>query len=112
MAAGAIRAGIAILLRQADLNVSDLSQVLIAGGFGSFIRRSKAQRIGLLPGRIDHRSITYVGNTSLDGARWALLSTAARQRAEEIARRTVHVQLSEDPQFQMEFAEAMIFPES
>ncbi len=112
LAAGAIRAGIAILLRQAGLDVSDLSQVLIAGGFGSFIRRSKAQRIGLLPAQIDHRAITYVGNASLDGARWALLSTAARQRAEEIARRTVHVQLSEDPQFQMEFAEAMIFPES
>ena len=110
LASGAIRAGIRILLRQAGLTTADLRRVLIAGGFGSFIRRSKAQRIGLLPADIDHRKIAYVGNTSLDGARWALLSTAAREQAEELARSAAHVQLSEDPNFQTEFAEAMIFP--
>jgi len=85
--------------------------VLIAGGFGSFIRRDHAQRIGLLPGEVDHRRISYIGNASLAGARWALLSTDARKRAEQLARTAKHVQLSEDPEFQMEFAEAMIFPE-
>ena len=47
---------------------------------------------------------------SLKGAKLALLSTAARKRAEELARHTQHVQLAHDPDFQMEFAEAMIFP--
>ena len=110
LAAGAIRAGISILLRGAGLKTTDLKKVLIAGGFGSFIRRSKAQRIGLLPADIDHRRITYVGNASLNGAKWALLSTEARGRAENYARAARHVQLSEDPHFQVEFAEAMVFP--
>ena len=110
LAAGAIRAGIAILLRQAGVASSELKRVLIAGGFGSFIRRSKAQRIGLLPADIDHSHITYVGNASLTGARCALLSTNARERAEELARRTEHVELSQDANFQAEFVEAMIFP--
>jgi len=107
---GAIRAGISILLRQAGLRASDLGTVLIAGGFGSFIRRDKAQRIGLIPPEIDHRRIHYVGNVSLAGARWALLSLDAREHGEDLARRTHHVQLSMDREFQAEFAEAMVFP--
>ena len=76
LATGAIRAGIAILLRQAGLGPKDLRQVLIGGGFGNFIRRSNAQRIGLLPCEIEHRRIRYMGNTSLAGARLAALSAA------------------------------------
>ncbi|HDZ42304.1 MAG TPA: DUF4445 domain-containing protein, partial [Phycisphaerae bacterium] len=112
LACGAIRAGIRILLKQAGIESGDLSRVLLAGGFASFIRRSHAQRIGLLPGEIDRGRIRYVGNASLNGARWALLSTKARQRAEDYARRTRHVELSQDPDFQMQFADAMIFPDS
>jgi len=111
LATGAIRAGVNILLRKASLACGDLSRVLIAGGFGSFIRRSRAQRIGLLPAEVEHRRIQYVGNASLNGARWALGSIAARREAEDLARRTMHVELSMDAHFQMEFAEAMIFPE-
>ena len=99
-----------ILLKQAGLEPTDLKRVLIAGGFGSFIRRSKAQRIGLLPAEIDRSLIHYVGNTSLAGAKWALLSTGARKHTEQLARAVRHVQLSEDPDFQATFAEAMIFP--
>lgn len=110
LAAGAVRAGIEILLSRAGLSSMELDLLLIAGGFGSFIRRSNAQRIGLLPAEIDHRRIHYVGNASLSGARWALLSTKARKEAELLARRTLHVGLSEDPDFQRTFVEAMIFP--
>jgi uncharacterized 2Fe-2S/4Fe-4S cluster protein (DUF4445 family) len=111
LACGAIRAGVRILLGRAGLGPADLQSVLIAGAFGTFIRRSKAQRIGLLPGEIPHQKIHYVGNASLNGARWALLSVRARKRAEQLARQTLHVQLSEAPDFLTQFAEAMIFPE-
>ena len=112
LASGAIRAGINILLRKAGIKASDLDRVLLAGGFASFIRRSHAQRIGLLPGDVERERIHYVGNASLNGARWALLSTESRLKAEAYARTTDHVQLSEDMDFQVEFADAMIFPES
>lgn len=111
LASGAIRAGIKILLKQAGLEPHELGHVLIAGGFGSFIRRSNAQQIGLFPEGLNRQQINYVGNVSLSGARWALLSTRAREHAEELARQTRHVELSTDPNFQMEFAEAMLFPE-
>ena len=112
LSAGAIRAGVAILLKQAGIASGDLKRVLIAGGFGSFIRRNHAQRLGLLPADVPHERIHYVGNASLNGARWALLSTDARKRAETLARRVRHVELSRDMDFQMQFAEAMIFPVS
>jgi len=111
LAAGAIRAGIVLLLRQAGLQPTDLQRVLIGGGFGNFIRRSNAQRIGLLPCEIEHRRIRYMGNTSLAGARLAAVSRRGRQVAEELARRTGHVDLSTDAAFQDAFADAMTFPE-
>ena len=110
LAAGAIRAGIRIVLKQVGLAPGDLTQVLLAGGFGSFIRRRNARQIGLLPPELESHHIHYVGNTSLSGARWALLSSRARQHAEDLARRTRHVELSMDPNFQIEFGEAMLFP--
>ena len=111
LATGAIRAGMNILLRRAGVKIADLESGLVAGGFGSFIRRSKAQRIGLLPAGLPHDRIRYVGNASLNGAKWAVLSTRAHDRAEELARKATHVNLSEDLEFQMEFAEAMLFPD-
>ena len=110
LAVGAIRAGVKIMLKNADIEAKDISRVLIAGGFGSFIRRANAQTIGLLPTEIEHRKINYVGNASLAGAKWALLSSNARCHAEELARNTKHLELSLDTNFQMEFADAMIFP--
>jgi uncharacterized 2Fe-2S/4Fe-4S cluster protein (DUF4445 family) len=88
-----------------------LHRVLIGGGFGNFIRRSNAQRIGLLPHEIEHRRIRYMGNTSLAGARLAALSMQSRQQAEEFARRTEHVELSNDRAFHEVFADSMLFPE-
>jgi uncharacterized 2Fe-2S/4Fe-4S cluster protein (DUF4445 family) len=112
LATGAIRAGIVILLQQAGLQPKDLDRVLIGGGFGNFIRRSNAQRIGLLPCEIEHRRIRYMGNTSLAGARLVALSRQSRRLAEELARRTEHVDLSTDMAFHQAFAEAMLFPEA
>jgi uncharacterized 2Fe-2S/4Fe-4S cluster protein (DUF4445 family) len=110
LAAGAIRAGIAILLKQAGLQPGDLQNVYIAGGFGNFIRRNNAQRIGLLPNEIEHKRIRYLGNTSLAGARLTARSLECRRQAEAIARQTEHVDLSLDRDFQEAFADAMIFP--
>jgi uncharacterized 2Fe-2S/4Fe-4S cluster protein (DUF4445 family) len=111
LATAAIRAGFNILLRRVGLDVRAIDRVLIAGGFGNFIRRSNAQRIGLLPAGIERHRIVFVGNTSLAGARLAAVSQNVRAHAETLARRTRHVDLSMDPAFQMEYIEGMFFPE-
>ena len=112
LATGALKVGVGILLKQHNLDSGDINRVLIAGGFGSFIRRRNAQRIGLIPADIPAERISYVGNVSLHGAKWVLVSTAARRKAESIAKTAQHVELSSDMEFQMAFAESMIFPEN
>jgi uncharacterized 2Fe-2S/4Fe-4S cluster protein (DUF4445 family) len=111
LAVGAIRAGVEIMLRKTDTKVEEIENIFIAGGFGSFIRRNNAQRIGLIPSNVPKNKISFIGNSSLDGAQIALLSTHARRKAEEIAKNASHIQLSLDMDFQTEFANAMIFPE-
>ena len=111
LATGAIRAGIVILLAEAGRSPADLESVLVAGGFGNFIRRNNAQRIGLLPHAVPHQRIRYQGNTSLAGAQMAAMSQKARRLADDIARRTRHVDLGCNPRFSEAFGEAMIFPE-
>jgi len=111
LATGAIRAGITILLKRAGLRPADLEAVLVAGGFGNFIRRSNAQRIGLLPHEVPRHRIRYQGNTSLAGAQLVALSRQARRLADELARHTEHVDLSRDPDFARTFAESMLFPD-
>jgi len=110
LAVGAIRAGVEIMLRKTNIKVEEIQKVFVAGGFGYFIRRANAQRIGLLPRQLSHDRITFIGNSSLDGAQLALLSTDARRKAEQIAEKTSHIQLSLDSEFQAEFVNAMIFP--
>ena len=70
LATGAIRAGTAVLLHRSGVRPADLGQVLVGGGFGNFIRRSNAQRIGLLPHEVPHDRIRYMGNTALAGRGW------------------------------------------
>ena len=111
LANAAIRAGINILLKTAGLEPSDLGAILLAGGFGNFIRRNHARRIGMLP-PIPCERIWFVGNTASFGAKRALLSTKEKDYAEEIMKKVRHVDLSLDPDFQMEFSTAMLFPEN
>lgn len=110
LAAGAIRAGTSIMMRQAGLTEEDIDEVLLAGGFGNFIRRSNARRIGILP-QIPVSKVRFVGNAASMGARLVLLSRPHRREADDIAESATHIDLSMDPEFQMEFSTAMLFPE-
>lgn len=83
--------------------------MLLAGAFGNFIRRSNARHIGLLP-QIPCGRIHFIGNAASLGANLALLSADERDRAECLRQKTEHVDLSLDPDFQVEFGTAMIFP--
>ncbi len=110
LATAAIRAGTRMLLKQAEAKIEEIDEIMLAGAFGNFIRRRNARRIGLLP-QVDTRKINFIGNAASMGAKIVLLSSELRQLAEKTAARTEHIELSSDPEFQNEFAEAMIFPE-
>ena len=109
LATGAIRAGVNLLIKRAGLNVEDLGEVLLAGAFGNFIRRSNARRVGLLP-QVACNRIRFIGNAASLGAKMVLLSARERRYASELRNKTEHVDLSLDQDFQMAFGEAMMFP--
>jgi uncharacterized 2Fe-2S/4Fe-4S cluster protein (DUF4445 family) len=110
LAMGAIRAGINILLRRVGITENEIAAVLLAGAFGNYIRRENAQRIGLLP-QIPLERIHFVGNAASLGAKMALLSVKERDYAIALQKRTEHMDLSMDLEFQEEFGMAMFFPE-
>ena len=110
LAIGAMRAGVIIMMKRANVTPEELAEVFIAGGFGSFIHRDKAQRVGLLPIEVPHDKISYIGNASLAGAKWVVLSSESLKKASLIVADSEHVDLSSDLNFQMEFSDAMIFP--
>ena len=111
LAAGAIRAGVTLLLRKAGMQPGDLANVFLAGGFGNYIRRENAQRIGLLPPEIPTARIHFCGNTSLAGAKAVLLSTACCNAMQQVADKAECVDLSKFPDFSTVFAESMFFPQ-
>ncbi len=109
LAKAAVRAGAETLLAEAGLAAADLSRVLLAGAFGSYIDPATALAIGLLPD-VPVEKVSFGGNTSAAGARLALLDAARSERAAELAREVDYLELSGRSDFQERFAEAMMFP--
>ncbi|NOZ21021.1 MAG: DUF4445 domain-containing protein [Planctomycetes bacterium] len=110
LAKGAIFAGIQILKHELGVKDEDITEVLLAGAFGNFIRRSMAKRIGLLPD-IPTDRIKFIGNAAGAGSRMALVAKGCRREAERISAETEYIELGGRPDFQNEFMMAMMYPE-
>jgi len=108
LAKGAIRAGIQILMKELGIGPESVTRVYMAGAFGNYIKPSSALAIGLIP-HFPNAEIVPVGNAAGSGARMALLSESAREEASRILSHVEYLELSGRPDFQDEFAEAMIF---
>ena len=109
LAKGAIAAGIEILLKEFGVTKDDLDEVLLAGAFGNYIKKESALRIGLLP-RVPREKITQIGNAAGTGSKLVALDSRLRAEADEYSRKARYVELAGRLDFQMIFAEAMIFP--
>ena len=108
-AKAAIFAAAKIMVDRLDLTTKDIKKVFLAGGFGSYIDRRSAIRIGLLPD-IPISSIQYVGNTSIWGATIAALSSEAYFALGEIRRKTTYYDLMGSPDYVEQFRQAMFLP--
>ena len=106
---GAVFAAIKSLVDYVGLGFNDIDTFYVAGGFGSYLDIPKAIAIGLLPD-IDLKKIKFVGNSSLMGARMALLSTHAFERTVKIASRMTNIELSTYLPFMDEYVAALFLP--
>lgn len=111
MAKAAVRIGIEVLFQKANMSVSDIKQVYLAGGFGYYIDVIDAITIGLLPDEFAGIT-TSVGNSALQGASvYARILKQGKAEALEqsIRERCVPVNLAEEEYFVENYIEQMNF---
>ncbi len=108
-AKGAIFSGFMTLLEEVGMSIQDLDQIILAGGFGSYVDLEKAMVIGLLP-EMDPSRITYVGNGSLMGAKMSALSNHIRQDVGEVTKKMTNFELSETHSYMDNYVAALFLP--
>ena len=107
LAKSAICAGLSTLLRVEGLCGADAAELVVAGGFGSYLDVDSAGRIGLLPEELVPR-VRVLGN-ALSGAAMLLLNRGFIPRSEALAARARTVDLSTSAEFMNAYTEGMFF---
>jgi len=108
-AKAAIYAAAALMLEQAGLDFGDLAAFYVAGGFGRGLNLDNAISIGLLPD-IALEKFHYLGNASLTGTRFALLSRQYRDLQNAAAGRMTYLDLSAFPGYMDQYTAALFLP--
>jgi uncharacterized 2Fe-2S/4Fe-4S cluster protein (DUF4445 family) len=106
---GAVFAAIKSLADYVGIAFDQIDTFFVAGGFGNYLNISKSIAIGLLPD-IDPKKIQFVGNSSLIGARMALLSKDAFEHAAEIANMMTNIELSTYLPYMDEYMASLFLP--
>jgi uncharacterized 2Fe-2S/4Fe-4S cluster protein (DUF4445 family) len=104
-----VHAAIQILMESTGTRPQQLAALYVAGGFGNYLDVPKAVLIGMLPD-IPVERIRFVGNTSIAGAKMAVLSRTALAKAEEIAGRMTYFDLMNHPTYMDEFIRSNFLP--
>lgn len=108
-AKGAIFSGCQTLLEEVGMSIYDLDQIILAGGFGSYVDLEKAIVIGLLP-EIDPEKVTFVGNGSLMGAKMSSLTNRIRQDVAQVTQMMTNFELSETHSFMEHYIASLFLP--
>ena len=107
LAKSAICAGLVTLLRSEGMTSADVSTLYISGGFGSYLNKDSASRIGLVPAGLAARSTT-VGNAALAGAAMLLLNKDMATRAVTVAQGATILDLATNPIFADQYMAGMM----
>ncbi len=108
-AKGAIYSGCMTLLNEVGMGMPDIDRIILAGGFGSYVDLEKAMTIGLLP-EIDPDKVTFIGNSSLMGAKMSSLTNRIRKDVVEVTRSMTNFELSETPSYMDNYVAALFLP--
>jgi uncharacterized 2Fe-2S/4Fe-4S cluster protein (DUF4445 family) len=108
-AKGAIYSGCVTLLQEVGMGIDDVEQIILAGGFGSFVDLERAMTIGFLP-ETDPGKVIYVGNSSLLGARMCALTNKIREEVVGVTNMMTNFELSETPSYMDNYVAALFLP--
>lgn len=106
---GSVFAAIKSLLDYIGLSFDQLDTFYVAGGFGNYLNISKAIAIGLLPD-IPIDRIKFIGNSSLTGARLALISEEAFEKCINVSRSMTNIELSTHQPYMDEYIASLFLP--
>lgn len=111
LAKAAIAAGIESLLTLMEISsLEKIDRVVLAGGFGYYLKAEDAVCIGLLPGGLLGK-VESAGNTSLAGILRYGFFGEGQETLASISAKTQIVNLADVPRFQERFIEAMYLRE-
>ncbi|MGC9053148.1 MAG: ASKHA domain-containing protein, partial [Candidatus Hydrogenedens sp.] len=110
LSCSAIKCGIKLLTKKAGIGLSAIDKIYIAGTFGFHLNKENLKTIGIIPKEIVDSKIDFIGNSSLAGAKYALINKELRDNIKEISRHIKHIDLSTIPEFEEEFAMSTFFP--
>ncbi len=108
-AKASIATGWALLCRDLGIQPEEISQVLLAGSFGSYLSAASAVRIGLVP-KLPLTRIVSAGNVAGEGAKIAALSVQERAAATAVLDEVEYVELSGRADFNDLFIDQLAFP--
>lgn len=112
LAKAAMTAGIEVLLGRYGVSAAQVDRVVLAGGFGYYLKPEDAAEIGLLPDALARRAVAG-GNTALSGClRGGRLffsegEESLRERLKELTEGTRTVNLAEEPEFNEIYIKSM-----
>ena len=106
---GSVFAAIKSLVDYIGLSFDQLETLFVAGGFGNYLNVQKAIAIGLLPD-LPKEKIRFVGNSSLAGARLALVSEEAFQKCIHVSRSMTNIELTNYQPYMDEYIAALFLP--
>jgi uncharacterized 2Fe-2S/4Fe-4S cluster protein (DUF4445 family) len=108
-AKGAIYSGCMTLLTEVGMGIPDIEQIILAGGFGSYVDLEKAMTIGLLPD-MGPEKVIFIGNGSLMGARMSSLTNQIRKDVVEVTKKMTNFELSDTPSYMENYVAALFLP--
>ena len=110
LAKSAICAGLITLIDVNGLRPSDIQRFYIAGGFGNYLNKENASRVGLLP-KVLSNAMCTVGNAALSGAVMILLDSTMKATAQNISQKADVLDLSTNCVFSEHYMMGMLFEE-
>jgi uncharacterized 2Fe-2S/4Fe-4S cluster protein (DUF4445 family) len=108
LAKGAIASGVSMLLHEIGILIEDVEEAVIAGAFGFHINPESIKTVGIIPKGFKGK-ITFVGNSSVEGARLALINEDILEEMTCLKNEVTVLELSTKQAFQEYFVRELSF---
>lgn len=107
----AVNASMEVLLESVGCSLTDIQDFYAAGAFGNYINPESAITIGLYPD-MPREKIHLIGNSSVEGARAALVDKEKIRELEEIVKNITYFEIGTHAKFMSKFTAGLFMPHS